>query len=310
MTDSSADRESLARTVVGPGRCAGTRREWGVPELPELEALAESLQTTRGRVIAAVEVRSPSVLKTYAPPLDALVGDAIEQVRRRGKWLLLGTRADRTLAIHLHIGGRLRRADAAAKVTRADALILRFADGTDLRLAEIVAKKRSAAHFVDGDGSVLVSQLGPEPLDPEFGVECLAAALASHSGQIKTVLTDQQALAGLGNAWSNEVLHAAGVSPLLPAARLTSEQVSALHAALRECLAAGIALARDDNYLEKLKPDRRAYLRVHRRQGEPCFVCRASLAAIHFGERVTTYCPTCQSAGRVYADRRLSRLLK
>ena len=281
-----------------------------MPELPELEALAESLQTTRGRIVAAVEVRSPSVLKTYTPPIDALVGDAFECVRRRGKWLLLGTRTDRALAIHLHLGGRLRWADGSTRAARADALVLRFADGTDLRLAEIGAKKRSAAHLVDGDGSDLVSHLGPEPLDPEFGVECLAAVLAGRSAQIKTVLTDQRVLAGLGNAWSNEVLHAARISPLLSTARLTSEQVSALHAALRECLAAGIAQAREDNYLEKLKPDRRAYLRVHRRHGQPCFVCRVPLAAIHVGERVTTYCPTCQSAGRVYADRRLSRLLK
>lgn len=281
-----------------------------MPELPELEALAESLQTTRGRIVAAVVVRSPSVLKTYAPPIDELVGDQLQQVRRRGKWLLLGTRADRTLAIHLHIGGRLRRADAEAKVTRADALILRFADGADLRLAEIGAKKRSAAHFVLGDGSDLLAHLGPEPLDPDFGVERLAGVLAGHPGQVKTALTDQRALAGLGNAWSNEVLHAARVSPLLPASRLTPEQVSALHAGLRECLAAGIARAGEDNYLEKLTPDRRPYLRVHRRQDQPCFVCGTPLAAIHFGERVTTYCPTCQSGGRVYADRRLSRLLR
>jgi formamidopyrimidine-DNA glycosylase len=281
-----------------------------VPELPELQALAESLQVLSGKEVSAVEVRSPSVLKTHAPPIGELVGDVFEAVRRRGKWLLFGTRADRTLAVHLMKGGRLRRTDDKPKAARADALIVRFDDGSDLRLAEVGSRKRSAAHFVEGDGSDLLSHLGPEAFGPDFSLERFRQVLGGRSGQIKATLTDQRVLAGIGNAWSDEVLHAARISPLLPASRLSAEQVEALHAALGDCLASGIAQARGDNYLEKLKQDERTYLRVHRRQGEPCPVCGAVLAAIHFGERVTTYCPTCQSDGRVYADRRLSRLLK
>jgi formamidopyrimidine-DNA glycosylase len=282
-----------------------------VPELPELEALARSLDATvTGRDVVGVDVRSPSLLKTYAPPVDELVGDAFTGVRRRGKWLLFGTRASRTLAVHLMTGGRLRRTDGKAAPARADGTIVRFADGTDLRVTEIGSRKQSAVHFVVGDGSSLIAHLGPEPLAPEFGVNELAAALGGPARQVKSALVDQRTLAGIGNAWSDEVLHAARLSPLLSTARLTSEQVAALYAALRDRLADGIVSALRDNYLEKLRPDRRPYLRIHKRDGEPCFVCRTPLAAIHHGERQTTYCPTCQVDGRLYADRRLSRLLR
>lgn len=282
-----------------------------MPELPEIEALARSLDAALvGREVAGVAVRSPSLMKTWDPPIDELVADAFAGVRRRGKWLLLGTRAERTLALHLMTGGRLRRTDGKAKPARADALVVRFADGGDLRLAEISAKKRSAAHFVAGDGLELLTHLGPEPLDPSFGVEELAAALARVPRQLKPALTDQRTLAGLGNAWSDEVLHAARLSPLVGTARLEREQLALLHGALHERLADGVAHATGDNYLEALKPDRRPYLRVHNRAGEPCPTCGTALAAIHRAERATTYCPACQAGGRVYADRRLSRLLK
>jgi formamidopyrimidine-DNA glycosylase len=282
-----------------------------VPELPELEALARSLDATiTDRDVVAVAVRSPSLLKSYAPPIDELAGDALAGVRRRGKWLLFGTRAGRTLLVHLMTGGRLRRTGGAAGAARADGLIVRFADGTDLRVAEIGSRKQSAVLLVVGDGSSVVAHLGPEPLDADFGVNELAAALGGPARQVKSALVDQRTLAGLGNAWSDEVLHAARLSPLLSTARLTREQIAALHAALRDRLTDGIARAREENYLEKLQPDRRTYLRIHDRDGEPCFVCGTMLAAIHHGERQTTYCPTCQADGRVYADRRLSRLLR
>jgi formamidopyrimidine-DNA glycosylase len=282
-----------------------------VPELPELEALAQSLEATvTGRDVASVVVRSPSLLKTYTPPVDELVGDAVSSVRRRGKWLLFRTRAGRTLVVHLMTGGRLRRTDGTAAPARADSMIVRFSDGTDLRVTEIGSRKQSGVLFVVGDGSSVAAHLGPEPLAPEFGVNELAAALGGPARQLKSALVDQRTLAGVGNAWSDEVLHAARLSPLLSTARLTSEQIAALHAALRDRLTDGIILARESNYLEKAGPDRRSYLRVHNRNGEPCFVCGTRLAAIHHGERQTTYCPACQSDGRVYADRRLSRLLR
>jgi formamidopyrimidine-DNA glycosylase len=127
---------------------------------------------------------------------------------------------------------------------------------------------------------------------------------------VKSALVDQRTLAGIGNAWSDEVLHAARLSPLLSTSKLTSEQIAALHEALHTCLTDGIARASESNYLEKARAEHRPYLRVHNRNGEPCYVCETPLAAIHHGERQTTYCPTCQVGGRVYADRRLSRLLR
>lgn len=282
-----------------------------MPELPELEALALALaETLPGREIVGVQIRSVSLVKTYAPPIEELIGDGFSRIGRRGKWLLLGTRSGRTLAVHLLTGGRLRRTDGNSGAPRADGLMVRFADGGDLRVAEIGSKKQSAVHFVNGDGSDLVAHLGPEPLDPSFGVEQLASALGRQRQQVKSALADQRVLAGIGNAWSDEVLHAASISPVLLTTRLTAEQIGALHAALRSCLTSGIELGRKDNYLEKLKGESRPYLRVHNRKGQPCPTCGARLAAIHRGERQTTYCPTCQSDGRVYADRRLSRLLK
>ena len=282
-----------------------------MPELPELETLARSLDAAdTGRDVVAVEVRSPSLLNTYMPPIDELVGDAFTGVRRRGKWLFFGTRNGRTLVVHLIVGGRLRRTNGMAAPARADGMIVRFADGADFRVTEIGSRKQSAVHLVIGDGSSLVAHLGPEPLAPEFGVNELAAALGGPARQVKPALVDQRTLAGIGNAWSDEVPHAARLSPLLSTARLTSEQIVALHGALRDRLTDGIVLAHEDNYLEKAQTDRRAYLRIHKRDGEPCFVCGTPLAAIHHGERPTTYCPTCQVDGSVYADRRLSRLLR
>jgi formamidopyrimidine-DNA glycosylase len=207
-------------------------------------------------------------------------------------------------------GGRLRRTDGKTGPARADGMLVRFADGTDLRVTEIGSRKQSAVYLVSGDGSSLVAHLGPEPLAPDFGVNELVAVLGGPTRQVKSALVDQRTLAGIGNAWSDEVLHAARLSPLLSTVRLTTEQITALHAALRDRLTDGIAHALEENYLEKARPDRRTYLRIHKRDGEPCFVCRTPLAAIHRGERQTTYCPTCQADGRVYADRRLSRLLR
>jgi formamidopyrimidine-DNA glycosylase len=282
-----------------------------VPELPELEALARSLDATvAGRSMVAVDVRSPSLMKTYTPPTSELVGDVLSGARRRGKWLLFGTRAGRTLVVHLMTGGRLRKTDGKAAPALADSMVIRFADGMDLRVTEIGSRKQSAVLLVVGDGSSVVAHLGPEPLAPEFGVSELAGSLSGPNRQLKSALVDQRTIAGIGNAWSDEVLHAARLSPLLMTARLTQDQIAALLFALRDRLADGILLANQENYLSKAGPDRRTYLRVHNRNREPCFVCTTPLAAIHHGERQTTYCPTCQADGRVYADRRLSRLLR
>jgi formamidopyrimidine-DNA glycosylase len=255
-------------------------------------------------------VRSVSLLKTYAPPIEALVGDAVTGVRRRGKWLLLSTRAGQTLIVHLMTGGRLRRTDGKAGPARTDGMLVRFADGGDLRVTEIGSRKQSAVLLVPGDGASVVAHLGPEPLDPVFGVHGLADVLGGPNRQLKTALVDQQTLAGIGNAWSDEVLHAAKLSPLLSTSKLTPGQVAALYEALRDRLSDGIARALEDNYLEKARAEHRPYLRIHGRTGEPCPACSTRLAAIHHGDRQTTYCPTCQADGRVYADRRLSRLLR
>lgn len=163
-----------------------------MPELPELEALALSLgQTVTGRDVVAVQVRSPSLLKTYRPPIEALIGDALAGVRRRGKWLFFDTRASRTLVVHLMTGGRLRRTGGESAPTRTDGMLVRFDDGTDLRVTEIGSRKQSAVLLLEGDGSPAVAHLGPEPLDPEFEPDQLAAALGGPNRQLKSALVDQ-----------------------------------------------------------------------------------------------------------------------
>lgn len=282
-----------------------------MPELPELEALRRSLDGELvGQPVTGAEARSPSILKTYSPPLAALTSDRVRRVDRRGKWLLAVTEAGLTLGIHLMTGGRLRWTDGRPGPARADAFILRLADGRDLRVGEIGTRKQSAVHLVVGDGSELVGHLGPDPLEHAFSPAVLASALRSARHQLKPALVDQRIVAGIGNAWADEMLHEARLSPMLMTDKVSDAQVESLHLSIMVCTARGIAEAQRQNYLTLLRGENRPYLRVHGRGKQPCPDCGQPLADIWKGERTTTYCPDCQTDGRVYADRRLSRLLR
>jgi formamidopyrimidine-DNA glycosylase len=291
-----------------------------VPELPEVEALAADLRERAvGREIDRADVAEFSVLKTYDPPLSALHGAVISGASRRGKFLDLSCAAaggpELHLVTHLARAGWLRWRDslptAPPKPGKGPlAFRLRFSDGSGFDLTEAGTRKRLAVYLVtDLEQIPGVASLGPEPLDPGFTAEVLAGILAGRRTQIKGVLRDQKLIAGIGNAYSDEVLHAARMSPFRLASSLSPEEVADLHAVivgtLREAIGRSDGLAAGD-----LKKEKKAGLRVHGRAGEPCPVCGDTVREVSFADSALQYCPTCQTGGKPLADRRLSRLLK
>lgn len=295
-----------------------------VPELPEVEGLAGFLDgRTRGRLIERVEVLSFAAVKTAAPPVSDLVGRAVAGWSRHGKFLDLRTDPELHLVAHFARAGWVRWREAvpagervpaarAARALRPGPVALRVAldDGCGFDLTEAGTQKRLAVYVVPDPTAVPgIAGLGIDPLDPEFTAERLGELLHGRSERLKSVLADQGVIAGVGNAYSDEALHAARLSPFEPAGSLSAEEVARLHAGLLEVLrdalerSAGLPAA-------ELKDEKRAGMRVHGRTGLPCPVCGGTVREIAFATRAWQYCPTCQTGGRLYADRRLSRLLK
>ncbi len=287
-----------------------------MPELPEVEALAGQLRAAAvGRSIGRVDVAAPAALKTFDPPVTALVGRAVTGAARWGKYL--GLRAgELVLVTHLARAGWLRWYDALPAVPPRPGrgpIALRVhlgepgaAPGFDL--TEAGTTKRLAVWLVDDPARVPgIAALGPDAL--AVSTDDLAALLRAKPGRLKTVLTDQSVLAGIGNAYSDEILHAARLSPFATAARLTAAQVAALHAAIGTVLTDAVARSVGQR-AATLKGEKRAGLQVHGRAGLPCPVCGDTVQQVCFAERSLQYCPRCQTGGRVLADRRLSRLLK
>jgi DNA-formamidopyrimidine glycosylase len=286
-----------------------------MPELPEVEALAAFLRArASGHVIARAEAASFAVLKTFDPPLSALTGLTVGEVGRHGKFLDLSC-GDLHLVIHLARAGWLRwREDLPDKPVRPGKSPLAFRlaldDGSGFDLTEAGTQKRLAVYLVrDVQDVPGVATLGPEPMAAGFTVESLAAILKERRTQIKGVLRDQHIIAGIGNAYSDEVLHAAKMSPYKLAASFTPEEVATLHAAIVSTLqdaverSAGLAAA-------DLKGEKKTGLRVHAKTGQPCPVCGDTIREVSFADSAMQYCPTCQTGGKPLADRRLSRLLK
>jgi formamidopyrimidine-DNA glycosylase len=290
-----------------------------VPELPEVEALARFLtEAAGGTTIERAEVAALSALKTYDPPVSILVGRRLEGCERRGKYLCLrttGADADRWLVIHLSLGGWVQWRDKLTAVRAKPgkgplALRVGLSGGSGFDVTEQGTEKRLALWIVGEPAEVAgVARLGPDPLDPAFDVDALAALLAGRSGNLKTVLVDQSVIAGVGNAYSDEALHAAHLSPFKSAGKLTPIEVAALHAGLTGVL--GDAVERSLGLPAKgLKGEKRSGMAVHGRTGEACPVCGDTVREVSFATRSLQYCPTCQTGGKPLADRRLSRLLK
>ena len=286
-----------------------------MPELPEVEALAVFLRArATGHVIARAEAASFAVLKTFDPPLSALPGLSIGEIGRHGKFLDLSC-GDLHLVIHLARAGWLRwRDDLPDKPLRPGKSPLAFRlaldDGSGFDLTEAGTQKRLAVYLVHDPRQVPgVATLGPEPMADDFTVESLAAILKERRSQIKGVLRDQHIIAGIGNAYSDEVLHVAKMSPYKLASSFTPDDVATLHAAivttLRDAVERSAGLAAAD-----LKGEKKTGLRVHGKAGQSCPVCGDTIREVSFADSALQYCPTCQTGGKPLADRRLSRLLK
>jgi DNA-formamidopyrimidine glycosylase len=286
-----------------------------MPELPEVEALAVFLrERASGHVIARADAASFAVLKTFDPPLSALAGHEITEVGRHGKFVDL-TCGDLHLVFHLARAGWLRwREDIPDKPVKPGKSPLAFRlvldDGSGFDLTEAGTQKRLAVYLVRDPVDVPgVATLGPEPLADDFTVDALAAILGGRRTQIKGVLRDQHIIAGIGNAYSDEVLHAAKMSPFKLASSFTPDEVATLHQAivdtLREAVKRSAGLAAAD-----LKGEKKTGLRVHGKTGQPCPACGDTIREVSFADSSLQYCATCQTGGKPLADRRLSRLLK
>ncbi|MFB7667681.1 Fpg/Nei family DNA glycosylase [Kitasatospora sp. NPDC056138] len=287
-----------------------------MPELPEVQALAERMaEASAGRTVARVEVLSVQVLKTFDPPVSALEGRAVEGVGRYGKFLDLRTAGGPHLVLHLARAGWIRhRAAFAARPVRPGrgplALRLVLDDGSGFDVTEQGTTKRLAAYVVTDPQLVPgIGRLGADPLGAGFTPAVLAGLATGARQRLKTFLTDQSVLAGIGNAYSDEILHAARLSPYAIASALDEEQLAQLYAAVREVLGRAVAQAHDAP-ADALKSEKKSALAVHGRSGEPCPRCGDTVRSVNFADKSLQYCPTCQTGGRVLADRRLSRLLK
>ncbi|MBB2987431.1 Fpg/Nei family DNA glycosylase [Terracoccus luteus] len=286
-----------------------------MPELPEVQALVDFLaERTDGLAVTKVELASISVLKTFDPAPQSLEGAPVDGVSRHGKFLDIDVDGTH-LIFHLARAGWLRWSDQLpATVVRPGkspiALRVRLSDGSGFDLTEAGTKKSLAAYIVRDPAEVPgVARLGPDPLADDFTLDRFRNLLAGRRTQIKGLLRDQEFIAGVGNAYSDEILHVAKLSPFAIAGTLAPEVVERLYTALRETLKSAVATA-SGKPAKELKDAKRAGMRVHARTGEACPVCGDVVREVSFADTSLQYCATCQTGGKPLADRRMSRLLK
>jgi formamidopyrimidine-DNA glycosylase len=282
-----------------------------MPEMPEVHALAVDLsQRLEGQVVERFDVTSISALKTFDPPLSAVAGLEVREVTHHGKFLDIDLDALHVV-VHLAKAGWIRWYDVLPKPrTGRGAMAGRLAlrDGSGLAITEAGATKRLAIWVVTDPLTVPgIATLGPDPLDPAFTEERFAEILhGAGRAQIKGVLRNQGLIAGIGNAYSDEILHAARMSPFKPAS-MAPDDVARLYTVMRELLADAVrrseGLAASD-----LKSEKKSGMRVHGRTGEACPVCGDTIHQVRFADSSLQYCPTCQTGGKPLADRALSRL--
>jgi formamidopyrimidine-DNA glycosylase len=281
-----------------------------MPELPEVEITARLI----GAAIAGAEIESAltpgiNALRSFDPPLSAVEGRKLTGITRRGKLFVVGLEGDLSMVIHLMSAGRLQLFDTRASLRdKASRLLVRLADGRELRLREFGTKQAAWVKLLTPEGVEAeehIATLGPEayPDPPELG-PLLDAPRPLHG-----LLRDQRVIAGIGRSWVDEILHTAMLSPFKRGSELPDEEAARLHEAIVSEL--GRALAHYEEHLTLPIPDKLPMpLRVHRRNGEPCPRCGDQLEAVFYEDYVMCYCPTCQTDGKLLKDRRLSRLLK
>ncbi|TLS43604.1 Fpg/Nei family DNA glycosylase [Streptomyces montanus] len=287
-----------------------------MPELPEVEALKDFLadHVVRHEIVRVLPV-AISVLKTYDPPLAALEGREVTAVHRHGKFLDLETDGGPHFVTHLARAGWLHWKDRLpdgpprpGKGPLAMRVALETGEGFDL--TEAGTQKRLAVYVVRDPGEVPgIARLGPDPLADDFDETRFTRLLQGERRQIKGALRDQSLIAGVGNAYSDEILHAARMSPFKLASALTPEETGRLYEALRSTLTEAVERAHG-LAAGRLKAEKKSGLRVHGRTGEPCPVCGDTIREVSFSDSSLQYCPTCQTGGKPLADRRMSRLLK
>jgi formamidopyrimidine-DNA glycosylase len=286
-----------------------------MPELPEVQALAADLrERVVGRRVQRVDVAAISALKTFDPPPQALHGLQITGAGRHGKFLdiILGA-VPLHLVVHLARAGWLHYREAISATPLKPgkgpiALRVRLQDGSGFDLTEQGTQKKLAAYLVTDPAEVPgVAKLGPDALAADAAT--FAERLRSRRGQVKGVLTDQEIIAGIGNAYSDEILHRARLSPFAITDRLTAEQMQALFDATQDVLSAAVARS-VGQHAASLKGEKRSGLLVHARTGLPCPVCGDLIREVSFADSSLQYCPGCQTGGKPLADRRLSKLIR
>lgn len=283
-----------------------------MPELPDVTVYLDCLAPRIvGRRLDRVRLRSPFLLRTVEPPLAAVFGTTVRGLRRIGKRIVLVMEEDRFVVLHLMIAGRLRWRPAGSAVPgKVGLAALDFADGT-LLLTEASSRKRAALHVVAGEAAL--AALDPGGLEPlAADLTSFRAAVLRERHTLKRTLTDPRLLSGIGNAYGDEILHRARLSPVRMTDQLSDEELARLHAATQATLADFTDRIRrevGDGFPEEVTAFRDEMV-VHGRYGKPCPVCGTPVQRIVHAENETNYCPSCQTGGKLLADRALSRLLK
>ncbi len=288
-----------------------------MPELPEVEALALDLKGRFAeRAVAKVHVVAFSALKTFDPPVHAVEGSFVDDVTRHGKFLDVSA-GGLHLVLHLARAGWVRWRDelptTPPRPSNKSPLAVRVEldDGTGIDVTEAGTKKSLALYVVREPRDVPgIASLGPDPLVDDFTREALGEILqAAGRSQVKGVLRHQGTIAGIGNAYSDEILHAARMSPFKPASTIVDDELTTLHDAIARVLGEAVDRSRGLAASE-LKGEKKTNLAVHGRTGQPCPVCGDTVREVSFADSSLQYCPTCQTGGKPLADRRMSRLLK
>jgi formamidopyrimidine-DNA glycosylase len=284
-----------------------------MPELPDITIYVESLERrVLGQQLLTLDVHTPFLLRTFDPPLQAVGGKTIRELRRIGKRIVFGLDDDLFIVIHLMIAGRFKWAPSVVRPTKNRNVLatFQFHSGT-LTLTEAGTKKRASLHLVRGDDALRQFQRGGlEPL--EISADQFAERLRSENHTIKRSLTDPRLFSGIRNAYSDEILHRARLSPVKLTSRLTDEEIARVYSATRNVLEEWIDRFRHEvgsGFPEKVTAFR-AEMAVHGKYGEACPVCGTAVQRIRYADNETNYCPRCQTDGKLLADRGLSRLLK
>lgn len=283
-----------------------------MPELPELEVMKEGLR----RLVLREEIEGatayqPAILKTFSPDLSSLIGQQFAKIEGRGKYLILSLHSGLHMVLHLMRSGWLDWVPSAKPLSRWVSLAISFSCGSDLRVAERGHKKRAKVWLVESlDGVPQISDCGIEPLSEDFTPSVLLRLLSEHAHRLKGFLTKQRLIAGIGNAYADEILYRARLSPFKVSEALKPEEVESLYRSIRSVLTE--AVREIEKSVGRGLPKRRArdFLKVHGRRGEACKVCKSAIAEISYRDQSTFYCPGCQTGGRVLEDRRVSAFLK